>query len=461
MNYAEFHNWQQMMLDDPQNGSEKLFNQFQEIISRSADCKVCITLDWLSVLFVDKTGLVPEAEGKEDSRAITETITLKYWGKGNEHYKYIWNVLKDGEHLATILSHTRNEKFVKKGAIKIDFKNHLLYTSSLWPLYDELIKVFKLDYKNIGRVDIAIDGLNYVMQFVNLYVKQEPDRKVMEMCEENGIKATKAKKGTINKPIEMKGGRPMFHSKVLDRKTMQYQNFALGSGRKSITMYNKSLDIVKKQKIYIQDYWLANGICKEALPIKQLGELYKDTDNTKTYLDGYENIYRFEVRLKGEMISQIKDFSVDWLKDKDWLMSIVKRMNENYFEFVYYTFFDISKCKGVDLMPYDLYDIKNIILNKAKPTDDLYKTKLSIKKNVRQLYLHNLVAGDYGVMQMIAFDVSNFQLENWFANKLLEWTKEYEAIQPDAEYAIDVGNFLTDISNKLLNKEIIGTLIMA
>ena len=450
------------MLDEPQNGSEKLFDQFKDLIHQAASCKVCITLDWLSVYFVDKLGLVPEAVGIDDVKQITETISIRFFGKGTEHYKYTWHVLKNGEFLATILSHTRNEKFVKKGVIKIDFKNHLLYTASLWPLYYELIDVFKLEYKNIGRVDIAIDGLNYVMDFMNLYVKQEPDKKVMEMCYEGLRKVMKAKKGTINKPVEMKGGRARLNCKVLDRKSMKYQNFGLGvsSARKSISMYNKSLDIVKSGKTYIQDFWIANGVCTTVLPISALQPIYKDRED-KIYLDGFENIYRFEVRLKGEMISQIKDFKVEWLKDKDWLMSIVKRMNQNYFEFVYYTFSDISKCKPVDLMPYEMYDTKNVDLNEAKPKDDFYKTKLSLKKNVRQLYLGNLQAGDYGVAQMLMFDISNFELEMWFNNHLPDWIKEYDAIQPDKDYCADVGNYLTDIGNKLLNKEITGLIIAA
>ena len=90
-------------------------------------------------------------------------------------------------------------------------------------------------------------------------------------------------------------------------------------------------------------------------------------------------------------------------------MSIVKRMNENFFEFVWYTNENLARCQQIDIMPYNLFDIKNIDLIDAKPIEDLYKTKLSIKKNVRQLYLGNLSLHDSMVKDMIMFDIGNFE----------------------------------------------------
>lgn len=419
MNFLIFSQLQAEMLEDKQQASELLFNKFNEITSKANICKVCINLDWLSVSFRDENDQIPEPQDEDQILQVSPTITLKNYGKGNQYYKHCWHVLYNGEHLATIMCHTRNQKFVPLRVLKVDFKNHLLYTSSLWPLYDELVSLFNLQYKNVSRVDIAIDGLNYLMEFINLYVKQ--------------VKGKKA--------VEMKG-RSRLNCKVFDRKLTDYQNFNVGTGDKYVTMYNKSLDIVKTGKDYIQLMWLKNGITKEMLPLEVLAKTLNDE---KIYLDGYENIYRFEVRLKGEMIKKIQGFNINWLKDPNMLMSIVKRMNESFFEFVWYTRSDTSKCKEIDVMPYNLYTLKNIDLIQAKPKDDLYKTKLSIKKNVRQLFLKNLSPDDYAVTEMLLFDVGNFELEKWYADRIDEWVKDFSAIQPDKAYAELVQHFVKGI----------------
>ena len=306
MDFETFCNFQALMIDEPQKATVELFDKFKAINENANSCKVCINLDWLSVSFRDENDKIPAPNCEDEIIQFSPTITLKNYGKGNEHYKHCWHVLYKGEHLATIMCHTRNQKFVPLRVLKIDFKNHLLYTSSLWPLYDELVLLFNLQYKNVSRVDIAIDGLNYLMDFINLYVKQ--------------VKGKKA--------VEMKG-RARLNCKVFDRRLTDYQNFNIGTGRKVVTMYNKSLDIVKTGKDYIQQMWLNNGICKQLLPLDILAKAINDD---KIYLDGFENIYRFEVRLKSDMIKSIVGFEISWLKNPDMLMSMVKRMNESFFD---------------------------------------------------------------------------------------------------------------------------------
>ena len=105
-------------------------------------------------------------------------------------------------------------------------------------------------------------------------------------------------------------------------------------------------------------------------------------------------------------------------------------------------------------MPYAAYHIKNIDLLQAKPKDDLYKTKLSIKKNVRQLFLKNLAPDDYAVTEMIVFDVANFSLEKWYTDRIDEWVKDFSAIQPDKEYTELVRHFVKGLMKEFEVKEL-------
>lgn len=396
--------------------------------------KVVPVLDWLSLLMLDASMRVPEATGKDDVVAITDALVLRYYGKGSEHYKYIWHVLYNGEHYATILSHTRNEKFVKKGMVKVDIKNHLLYTTELWPFIDLLCKELGLQYKNVSRVDIAIDGLNYLVKLVNQYTKQTADEKVVELK-----------------------GRGRFKANLLDRPTMMYNSFQLGApaGKKCITIYNKSQEIVTSRKEYIQHWWKAQGIIDEVQPLEMLANALKADkgDQERYYIPGYHNVYRFELRLKGELFLQMQGFTLDWLKTGTGLMSIVRRMMEKFFEFVINTRSDNSKCESIDIIPMQAFDCFNIQMVRAKRRDDLYKTKLSIAKNVRQLYLGHLQPSDYAALQMLLFDVNNYNLQQWFNKKLFQWNKEFGPTQPDEEYRNQVVEFLAEVNQTLLSND--------
>lgn len=356
---------------------------------------------------------------------------------GNQFYKYRWQVLYLGEHLATMLTHTKNEKFVRKGVVKVDFKNHLLYTGMLWQFYDELTGSLNLQFKNVSRVDIAIDGLDHIIRFVNKYLKQTRQNKVVELV-----------------------GRGTIRAAALDRNTMLYHSFKLGANgsRKQVTIYNKTKEIIKSQKDYIQKFWKANGIHFEELPLAEMLAALKKGEDEPMNVAGVKNIFRFELRLTGEYIQemQVKKaetgewefFKIDWLKTSDGMMSIVHRACENFFEFVLKTYKENCKCKRLELIPFSKFEIFPIELQPVKRADDLYKTKLSIKKNVRQLFFGVLQPSDYMATEALVFDVNNYDLKEWFAKNLFTWFKELEYSNPDADYVQTVKDFLIDINQR-------------
>lgn len=411
-------------------------NIFSQLLETVNDTKVCVVLDWLAILFMDNNDGIPEADNEEEVRSITDNITLKNFGKGTKDYKTVWHVLYNGEHYATLLSHGRNGKFVKKGLVRVEYKNHLLYSSSLWPFYKELVEALNLKYVNISRVDIAIDGANYLLHWLNAYIKQDASKKI----------------------VELKGKKQTFSSNVWERTSMLAQNFKIGNDKKVITIYNKSLDIVNTGKHYIQEYWKHNGIVKELMPLEILAKAMQEIPTEeRTYIAGYKNLYRFEMRIRGERIAQIKDFNLSWLKSQDFMISIVKRLSKNFFEFVYFTSSDISKCASLNILPYQKFNIQPIELLPKKEIDDLYKTKLSIKKNVKQLYAGKLHTEDYAVTQMLIFDIKNFELQKWFSDKLTKWHKDFGTTQPNKTLVAQVQLFCWDIQQQV-NEELIQDL---
>lgn len=231
--------------------------------------------------------------------------------------------------------------------------------------------------------------------------------------------------------------------------------------KKQITIYNKSQEIIHSQKDYIQNFWVKNGIAKKLMPLKALADaMKKEKTNDEIYhVEGFENIYRFEIRLTGQMILEIKDFTIEYLKDSNKLMSIIHRLNENFFHFVDHRRADNSKCPDIDLLPYNQFQITPIELQRIERRDDLYKTKLSIKKNVHQLYLGTLRPETYSLTEMLIFDVNNYDLKQWFEKKLIEWHKEFSKLHTDFEYIDQVRDFLMSLNSQFKSNDEANLLI--
>ena len=153
-------------------------------------------------------------------------------------------------------------------------------------------------------------------------------------------------------------------------------------------------------------------------------------------------------RLGHADVKEMWDFDITWLQNARGLMSILNRFTDNFFQFVIKTFKQNSKCKKIEVIPFSKFQLFPIVLEEFKSPDDLYKTKLSIKKNVRQLYLGDLQPSDYAATEMLIFDVNNYNLQNWYSARLAEWHRMYQYINRDHEYVAMVANYLQDLNNR-------------
>lgn len=400
-----------------------LQRKFQSILKDAEKCKATIAIDWLAINFKDDRLSIPEQTSEDEIYELNADTFLKNTGKATVHFKTVWLVMHKGQHLANILAHSRNYKIIRKGLVKVEFLNSLLYSSDLWPFYEYLVELLSLTYSSVNRLDVAIDGCNYLIDFLNAYEAQDE----------------------LNSTVGIKGKRQRFDAKVYDHDKFKFQNFSIGKGRKQIVVYNKSLEIVTSGKEYIQSYWKANGLIGEPIP----NHLIKERNSKKNYLDGYENIFRWEMRLKSEMIKKIKGFSIDRLKDADYLASMVKRFCEKNFEFYYKDNASVARCTAINPLPMKNWDIQSIALEDKKEKTHLFKTKLTIHKNVSQLLEGKWDIADYALTESLVFDIENYKLHKWFLIRLPKWIKEYELTQPDVEIRNQSVAFLQDFATKV------------
>lgn len=375
-----------------------------------------IVLDWLSIYFKN-IGLIDcndIAYTEGDEIRLSETVVLKYCNSPTPHFKSTFELYMDNTKVAYLLTHSRNEKFFAKDIVKVEFINHTLY-SGVWLEVYNLLKISGLRFNKFSRIDIAIDGVAYLNKMLN-YFQHQPSH------------FFKLKNQSVR--------RAKFEGDVYNFKTLHNENFQLGNGNsdKMITLYNKSLEIVKSGKEYIQDYWLLNGVIKEKNDLNarknELSQRRKHGEQVFN-LDGLKkDIYRFEIRMRSEAIKQIKDLTVDKLFSKEYLMSIVRTQCKNFFEMVHNDDSNVSRCTPIELLPYEKFEGK--ILNKIKRVErDLVRTtKNGIHADIKHIYrFGSKTQGEdleriNALIDHIRVGLWQYNLFNWLSDRLEQWHKE-------------------------------------
>lgn len=391
---------------------ESKFKEVEDLLKARDNGTYSICLDWLSMYFKNMGLFNTEVYEECEEIVINEDIVLTSINRPTLHFNTHFILFYKKEECAHVLMHSKNELFFAKDIVKIEFTNHTLY-SGVWPNIYDCLALKGLRYTGCSRIDIAIDGNDYLQKLMNIYAKQNLGSELM-LLKNNSEK------------------RSIFSAKVLNPKTRLFENFNIGStgGNKMITIYNKSLEIVKSGKNYIQEFWLKNGVIEKLNDLKlQALELNREDKkgNSTYYIKGQENIYRFEIRLKSESIKEIKNFSIELLKTPEGLISIVRTHCKKYFEACFNDNDNVTRCTNIDLLPYDKFGGKLISKIKRVEKDGLYKAKLTIHGIIQDLYkgfIEEMKINE--AIEVIRDRAARYKLESYLEMKLPEWKKKYK-----------------------------------
>lgn len=390
---------------------ESNFSEVEDLLNEQEKGKFCITLDWLSMYFKN-FGLFDEKYTEGDEIILNDDIVLTEINRPTLHFNTHFVLFYKKEECAHVLMHSKNEVFFAKDIVKVEFTNHTLY-SGVWQIIYDCLASKALRYSGCSRIDIAIDGVGYLQKLMNVYAKQNLGRETI-LLKNNSEK------------------RSIFSAKVLNPKTRLFENFNIGSsgGNKMITIYNKSLEIVKSGKDYIQEFWLKNGVINKLNDLKLQGiELNREErkGDQQYYIKGQENIYRFEIRLKSESIKEIKNFSIELLKSPEGLISIVRTHCKKYFEACFNDNENITRCTNIDLLPYNKFGGQLISKIKRVEKDGLYKAKLTIHGIIQDIYKGYVDDSKINeAIEVISDRVSKYNLAEYLEKKLPEWEKKYK-----------------------------------
>lgn len=376
----------------------------ERLLDEKETAKFAICLDWLSLYFKD-SGLFMQGYEEGDTVIINDDLYLLEINRPTLHFNTHFVIIYKKEECGHILLHPRNEMFFKPDTVKVEFANHTLY-SGHWQSVYEILTIWGLTYHAASRIDIAIDNVGYLYELMNLYAKQTPANRTMILKNSSESRA-------------------FFSAKVLNTENMMFQNFNIGSsgGNKMVTIYNKSLELVRSGKDYIQDYWRKNGVIVEK---ENLKTLQKTTLKTDTHLKGRRNIYRFEIRLKSESIKEIEGFSIGMLKTAAGLAGIVKTHTRKYFDACFFDNRNISKCTAFELLPLDRLGAEQIEKIARQENDGKYKAKLtvhSIIQDIHKGYIRQFAINE--AIETLIDRVIKYRLQKYYNDHIEGWQRKY------------------------------------
>lgn len=406
---------------------------------------LAITLDWLSLYYTQPDNYIPKLEPGE-SQEINQSCYLVGLDGGTVHFNKRYMIVYQGQECATLLFDSKIEKFIKKDVVKVDYSNHTLYTGD-WQDIHAILIAYGLLYKGASRIDIAIDGVNYLHKLMNIYAKQTAN-----------TLAFKLKNSSQH--------RARFSAKILNTETLNFENFNIGAGgnyskkhgsrgssagsTKMITIYNKSLEIVKSGKSYIQDWWAANGVVQKVVDLDRMSKILEDREEKGEEvfsIKEMQTIYRFEIRLKSKAIAEIKNFDIEMLCTPSGLASIVKLHCKKFFEAYFKNDVNTTRCKSFDLLPYEKLGATALEKIPRIEADGLYKAKLTIHSIVYDSYVGKINDDKANEMLDVIKDKCNeYQLHKYVLNKLEEWSNKYSKATKQ-ERLIKVGLFMNRLEN--------------
>ena len=339
--------------------------------------KMTINLDWCEMSFLGELGK-PDQDGLirfDDGSIILEKLDYAFTKRYNEGYR----IYVDGEDFGRIEASPKNPN-INPNLVKIQVNNHILYQRGWVDRLQYLSGWIGLEFNNVTRIDVAIDGGDFLGGFDGL-------------IRERYGKVGKAKVAAV------RTGK------------MELEGFYIGSAKseKRIRGYNKSREIKESgaNKTYIPAFWKANGL-----------------DTTK-------DIERLEIVMKGKALRKVKGFDFRKLEDTRYLAGLAKCMVKGFYEFVDMgSDSNVSRGKRIQPVAWEYFDGVEVI--REKKTNEpsvVWAVKQAVAFEMREAFSTRIKQNDRPYRE--AYDkcherCKTYGILGWFDRKVKDWEKDAE-----------------------------------
>jgi hypothetical protein len=286
------------------------------------------------------------------------------------HFLNQFRIVIAGRGYGHILCNPKSPEIIKENTIQFKVENARLYEVGWLDTFKNILEVFNWRMLNVTRVDIALDGHNFLA-----IGKKWISGKIL--------------------PLSKAAFLPRLNSKL---DLLSYE-FGSRISDRSLICYDKTKELEISNKFYIRDMWRAAN------------------------LDTTTNVERLEVCLKNEWFKKLEGFQWKDLDNFEYLASLMRTALEKFYQFTY----PQENARVTRRRKYDFIDWNNIggaylMKNTALKSNEVH----SFKRASKTLYLVYKRTGLETHLQHSRELAININCLQWWIDKLEHWDKSFE-----------------------------------
>lgn len=353
-----------------------------------------ICSDWVEFICTwEENPIALEYVNHTNGEIILERISVH----NNPNFRYLHRIYRKGVEICDIFSSTNNGTHAYN-EVSIKVSNSLLYTTTWVDSIRYVVSYFKLVFKRMARWDIALDGQD-ILRLDDILNKNAKSHTIQ--CSNNTIK---------------------FLPMDFDKKNLRWLGWNIGRKKSGISArtYNKTREIVKSGKGYVEEFWHRNRI-------------------------NSEEVGRFEIQLN---YSRLKKYRIDlsnmnMFTNAEYLGTIFRQEVESWLRFYRVRRKDFLNCKketairrGNEIRFIKWNHLPNrtdlLEYNTHTPQTDRINARNSISHNLREILKHPETSTTAQV-DVVEHYAKKYQLEEYVQRKI-RWLFRLEIESPYIEF---------------------------
>lgn len=362
-----------------------------------------LVIDWLSIHFYLRDLSIFNGFG--DDKLIIGDVCLLLQDFQTRHFKTVYRVSVAGQDLGVLSLNPSSTVSYNEKSCSLKVTNCCFYANTWYELVERLKSSLGLEFRNITRLDIALDTTcTNLLNLTDSYFHSQ------DKGEQQDIKYL---------------GRSSIQMFATNIKGNVYKNFKFGVPRsknskinRTFTIYNKTHELEISEKEYIANFHKLNGLVGS-------------------------DVYRHELRLQSQFIRKINRSFVDMetaelseaepikLEDinaPEFLNSLYKYSLSKFVEFTTH-----SGCKNVtnrlryNLFSFELLPCDQLYFERVKPSNSAptQTAKCTVGFLVNEYFTSPVNDnGDYEISSIVGSIVdivSRYDLSDWFNKKFVSW----------------------------------------
>ncbi len=318
--------------------------------------------------------------------ADSKSYDLKKEDYGTRVFENRAIISNSTDKIGTLLWQQRSNTIKIKQFAQLKLENHLFYTKSLEEIHNlikHLLKELNLTFYSINRLDLALDFEN----------KQQKVEKLIKRLQTNEI-LLGGKDKDINYYQHVQQGKVIPNGVTIGKRTSS----------KFCRLYNKTNEMQKTMKHYIQNCW-------KALQIKN-------------------EVFRLEYQLNGNYLRNIENLSLKKIFNIHYIVNLFEKATENHFKFHIN-----KKRKEVNKMPlFEFISFDKVKRGLKVITTKITKLSRTIKESLigQKRQVKSLLRSYFSTNQKIEYllplkqTLTDFDLWKWYEKKHPFYIREFQ-----------------------------------